>query len=170
MTFQIGDKVVYPNQGIGTVETISTRCFGAQWERYYLLRIVYGGSMTVIVPFSHADELGLRRVTRNGELAKVLSFLASGEILNHPDWKERFKENTEKMRVGGLLQTAEVLKSLLILQREKPLSFRDKKMLDRARQMLVAELSISRSLPELEAVALLDKALAKAGLNLPSAL
>jgi len=169
MTFHIGEKVVYPNQGVGTIENISVRCFGAQVEQFYLLRLMYS-SMTVMVPISHAQEIGLRKVTRNGNLARVLSFLAEGACPCSRDWKNRFKENSEKMRVGGLLQIAEVLKALLLLQNEKPLSFREKKMLDRARHMLLSELSISRGLREAEAAAMLEEALAKASLHLPSAL
>lgn len=169
MTFQIGEKVVYPNQGIGTIENISSRAFGNQIERFYLLRLVYG-SMTVMVPFSHVGDIGLRKITRNGELARILSFLSDGTCPCSHEWKTRFKENSEKMRTGGLLQVAEVLKALLLLQQEKPLSFREKRMLDRARHMLVTELSISRGLHESEAVDLLERALAGAALSLPSAL
>src|SRR5579862_7051882 len=109
-TFQIGEKVVYPNHGIGTVENISSRSFGTQYERYYLLRLTYN-SMTVLVPFSHVQDIGLRRVTRNGEVARVVSFLSEGRCRRHQDWKDRFKENTEKMRDGSLLAVAEVMKS-----------------------------------------------------------
>ncbi|HYL38583.1 MAG TPA: CarD family transcriptional regulator [Bryobacteraceae bacterium] len=167
--FRIGEKVVYPNHGIGTVENISSRQFGCQQERFYLLRLVYT-SMTVMVPFSHVEEIGLRRVTRNGEVARVLEFLAQGAPKCKGDWKDRFKENSDKMRHGSLLEIAEVLKTLLLLQSEKPLSFREKKMLYRARHMLVTELSISRGLPEYEVTDLLGKALAKASLPLPSPL
>jgi len=164
--FSIGEKVVYPNHGIGTVENISTRAFGAQPERFYLLRLTFN-SMTVMVPFSHVEEIGLRKVTRNGEVVRVLSFLADGVCQRSGDWKDRFKENSDKMRHGSLLEIAEVLKTLLILQSEKPLSFREKKMLDRARHMLITELSISRGLRELDVVDLIQKALAKASLSLP---
>lgn len=167
--FQIGEKVVYPNHGIGTVENISTRFFGAQSERFYLLRLTYT-SMTVMVPFSHVTEIGLRKVTRNGEVARVLGFLANGSCRRKGDWKDRFKENSDKMRNGTLLEIAEVLKTLLVLQIGKPLSFREKKMLDRARHMLITELSISRGLHESEVVELIEKALAKASLTLPAPL
>lgn len=169
MTFRIGEKVVYPNQGIGTIENITTRPSGAQFERFYLLRLSYN-SMTVMVPFSHAEDVGLRRVTRNGEISRVLLYLSSSSCRCSHDWKDRFKENSERMRSGSLLEIAEVLKSLLILQRDKPLSFREKKMLDRARQMLVSELSISRGLDHNEATELLRRALAKASLMLPAPL
>ena len=167
--FQIGEKVVYPNHGIGTIENISTRAFGTQPERFYLLRLTYN-SMTVMVPFSHVEEIGLRKVTRNVEVIRVLGFLAEGVCRKKCDWKDRFKENSDKMRNGSLLEIAEVLKTLLMLQTEKPLSFREKKMLDRARHMLITELSISRGVRELDVVDLLQKALSKASLSLPTAL
>jgi len=111
--------------------------------------------------------LRLRKLTRNGELARVLGFLSEGRCQRYQDWKDRFKENSERMREGSGLQVAEVLKSLLILQSQKPLSFREKKMLDRARHMLITELSTSRGLTEVNAAAMLDQALQKAGLKLP---
>ena len=165
--FQVGEKVVYPNQGIGTIENISSRAFGTRFERFYLLRLTFT-EMTVIVPFSHVDDIGLRRITRNGEVSRVLTFLAEGTCPTKLDWKERFKENSDKMRHGSLLQIAEVLKTLLMLQIAKPLSFREKHMLQRARHLLITELSISRGLVENDVVDLLQKALSKASLSLPS--
>lgn len=164
--FQVGEKVVYPTQGIGTIENISSRSFGARFERFYLLRLTYT-DMTVMVPFSHVEEIGLRKITRNAETARVLAFLSEGQCKPNSDWKDRFKENSEKMRNGALLGVAEVLKMLLILQSEKPLSFREKKMLQRARHLLVTEFSISRGLGEEQAVGLLQGALSRAQLTLP---
>ena len=166
MTFQIGDKVVYPNQGIGTIENISSRTFGSAFERFYLLRLGCN-SMTVLVPFSNAANIGLRRVNKNREISRVLSFLSYGDCSIHPDWKVRCKENTEKMQSGSLLQAAQVFKALLLLQAEKQLSFREKKMLERARHMLVSEISLARGVSGMHAVNLLERAVAKAGLNLP---
>ena len=166
MTFQVGEKIVYPNHGVATVENIGSRPFTGQPERYYLLRLT-ANCLTVMVPFSHADHIGLRRVTRNGELARVLEYLSEGRCRKQKDWKDRFKENTERMQKGNLLDVAAVLKSLIILQGEKPLSFREKKMLDRARHMLTMELSTSRGWPETEAARVLDQALCKAQLHLP---
>jgi CarD family transcriptional regulator len=123
-----------------------------------------------MVPLSHAGDLRLRRVTRNGEVAKVICFLSNGACSSNGDWKDRFKENSEKMLTGGLLDTAEVLKGLLILQGTKPLSFREKKMLDRARHMLITEIAVSRCISEAAAVEMLQRALQKAGLSLPSPL
>jgi len=169
MLFQVGEKVVYPNHGVGVIENIGLRAFGRQNEPYYLFRVLSTG-LTVLVPASHVGDLGLRRVTRNGEIAKVLDFLANGQCLYLSDWKDRFRINAEKMTRGSLLEIAEVLKCLLLIQRSKPLSFREKKMLDKARHMLVAEISVSRGITESEAVALLQRALAKASLSLPAPL
>src|SRR5262245_512253 len=167
MTFQIGDKVVYPNQGVGTIENISSRSFGSAFERFYLLR--FGcNSMTVLVPFSNVANIGLRRVTKDREISRILSFLSNGWATMHSDWKVRFKENTDKMQSGDLLKAAEVMKGLLQIHLDKPLSFREKKMLDRSRHMLVSEISIARSVPEIHATSMLQKALAKAGLTLPA--
>jgi CarD family transcriptional regulator len=169
MTFQVGEKVVYPNHGVGTIENISTRSFGSSQEHFYLLRLTYN-SMTVMVPFSHVADVGLRKVTRAGEIARVLAFLASGTVKFSADWKLRYKVNSEKMRSGALPEIAEVFKALTIIQAEKPLSFREKKMLDCARRMLIAEVSICRTINEIEAVDLLRKALSKASLPMPEAL
>jgi CarD family transcriptional regulator len=169
MTFQIGDKVVYPNQGVGTIENISIRSFGAASERFYLLRLGCN-AMTVMVPFSNAANIGLRRVTKDREISRILSYLGNGWSPVISDWKARFKENTLKMQSGDLFQTAEVLKELLQVHIEKRLSFREKKMLERARHMLIAEISISRSVSDLLAAGLLQRAVEKSGLTLPASL
>ncbi len=166
MMFQIGDKVVYPNQGVGVIENISTRSFGAAFERFYLLR--FGCSVTVLVPLSNAANIGLRRVTKDREISRILSYLSTGWAPVQSDWKVRFKENTDKMQSGDLLKAAEVFKALLQIHTEKPLSFREKKMLERARHMLVSEISIARGVAEVHAVAMMQRALDKAGLILPA--
>jgi CarD family transcriptional regulator len=166
MTFQIGEKVVYPNYGVGTIENISTRVTGTRPERFYLLRLTVN-NMTVMVPCSHAGDVGLRRVTKTSELAKMLCFLAGGSCRSNRDWKDRFKENSERMQHGSILEVAEVLKGLLIQQQLKPLSFREKKMLDRARQMLITEVCTVKSMREADSIQLLDQALNKSNLRFP---
>lgn len=168
MTFQVGEKVVYPNHGVGTIENISLRAFGAQQERFYLLRLS-PSSMTVMVPFSHAGEVGLRKLTKCSEITRVLTFLAAGRPCCPQDWKDRFKENSDKMKNGSLLEIAEVFKALVTIQVSKPLSFREKKMLGRARSMLILETSLAKSVSESEAITLISKALAKGGFPMPAA-
>ena len=169
MTFQVGEKVVYPNHGVGTIENISSRSFGTQEERFYLLRMS-PSSMTVLVPFSHVGDVGLRKVTKCSEISRVLTYLACGHPCCAHDWKDRFKENSEKMKGGSLLEIAEVFKALIIIQTAKPLSFREKKMLERARSMLILETSVAKSVSEPDAISLIARALGKCGLPLPAAL
>jgi CarD family transcriptional regulator len=160
---------VYPNHGVGTIENISMRSFGPRTERFYLLKLA-ANSLTVMIPFSHVSDVGLRRVTKNSEIQRVLDFLAVGQCRSAGDWKNRFKENTEKMRLGSLVAIAEVFKCLLLHQQDKPLSFREKKMLDRARHMLLTEVSSSRSLSLDAAADALRRALGKASLPMPEPL
>ena len=145
--FHIGDKVVYPNHGVGVIEQISSRTIGQTVEKFYLLKI-QSSSLKVMVPFHNVGTVGLRRVVKNGEIQKIVDFLTDGECDNNADWKYRFKENSERMRTGSLLEVAAVLKGLLLLSQSKPLSFREKKMLERARYLLVSELAMAKNTEE----------------------
>jgi CarD family transcriptional regulator len=164
--YHIGDKVVYPNHGVGVIEQISSRTIGATVEKFYLLKI-HSSSLKVMIPFHNAISVGLRRVVRNGEAQKIVDYLSSGECNSAADWKDRFKENSDRMRTGSLLDVAAVLKSLLTLNSSKSLSFREKKMLERARYLLVSEMAISRNCDEPEIEQVLAKALTKCNLRFP---
>src|SRR6202007_3117108 len=166
MEFKIGDKVVYPNHGVGVIEQISYGVLEGRTENYYMLRIT-SNSLKVMVPRSNAEAVGLRPVIRNGDACKVLGYLEKGKFNSHHDWKHRFKENSERMRTGSLIEVAAVLKSLVSLSRNKPLSFRDKKMLERAKYLLVSEMATSRNTSAESAEATVVKSLAKAKLTFP---
>ena len=168
LTFHIGDKVVYPNHGVGIIEQISSRTIGATVEKFYLLKIK-ASSLKVMVPFHNVNSVGLRRVVKNGEIQKIIDFLTDGECLSNGDWKDRFKENSDRMRTGSLLEVAGVLKSLIALHQAKPLSFREKKMLERARYLLVSELAMARNCEESKVEELLSSALSKCKLRFPEA-
>lgn len=164
--FHIGDKVVYPNHGVGIIEQISSRTIGSTVERFYLLKIA-SSSLKVMIPFHNVGSVGMRPVVRNGEIQKIVDYLSTGACANAADWKDRFRENSERMRTGSLTDVAMVLKSLLILGQEKSLSFREKKMLERARYLLVSEIAISRNCDESEIEEALSKALTKCNLRFP---
>ena|ERR1035441_3136719 len=112
--FHIGDRIVYPNHGVGIIEQTTV-------EKFYLLKIP-ASSLKVMVPFANVDSVGMRPVVRNGEVQKIVDYLSSGECINAADWKDRFKENSDRMRTGSLSDVAAVLKSLLILAQGKSLS------------------------------------------------
>lgn len=166
MEFKLGEKVVYPNHGVGVIEQISFGYMNGKSERYYMLKILSSG-LKVMVPQSNVMNVGLRPIIRNNQAGEVLSFLEKGRSNSHHDWKHRFKENSDRMRTGSLMEVAAVLKGLVALSRTKPLSFREKKMLERAKFLLVSELATVRNTSEQIVEANLVRALAKAKLQMP---
>jgi len=168
MDFKLGEKVVYPNHGVGLIEQISYGYVNGRSERFYMLRIVSSG-LKVMVPQTNVQNVGLRPVIRATEAGAVLSYLEKGRSASHHDWKHRFKENSDRMRTGSLMEVAAVLKGLVALSRSKPLSFREKKMLERAKHLLVSELATVRNTTEQTVETNIVRALAKAKLQMPPA-
>ena len=140
MTFQVGDKVIYPNHGLGIVERIEDKTILGTTCGFYHLRIV-ANETTVLVPVSNVDGVGLRRAISDAEVERLFSLLGDGKIDNHQNWKGRFKDNSDKMRSGSIYEVADVLKSLTFLAKSKSLSFREKRMLDRAKFLIISEVS-----------------------------
>ena len=120
LNFHIGDKVVYPNHGVGVIEQISSRSIGTTDEKKFYLLNIKASSLKVMVPCNNVGSVGIRRVVRNGEVQKILDFLSIAEDLTTADWKDRFKENSDRMRTGSLFEVASVLKSLIALHQAKP--------------------------------------------------
>ena len=168
MDFKLGEKVVYPNHGVGLIEQISFGYVNGRSERFYMLRILSSG-LKVMVPQANIESVGLRPIIRSTQAGAVISYLEKGRSASHHDWKHRFKENSDKMRTGSLMEVAAVLKGLVALSRTKPLSFREKKMLERAKFLLVSELATVRNTTEQTVETNIVRALAKAKLQMPEA-
>ena len=140
MSFQIGDKVIYPNHGLGVVEKVEEKTILGTTTGFFHLRII-SNETTVLVPVSNVDNVGLRRAITDEEVERLFYLLSDGKIDNHQNWKGRFKDNSDKMRTGSIYDMADVLKSLTFLAKSKSLSFREKRMLDRAKALIVSEIS-----------------------------
>src|SRR5215204_1718313 len=140
VTFQVGDKVIYPNHGLGIVERIEDKTILGTTCGFYHLRIL-ANETTVLVPLPNADGVGLRRAISDEEVERLFGLLSDGKIDDHQNWKGRFKDNSDKMRSGSIYDVADVLKSLTFLARSKSLSFREKRMLDRAKFLIISEVS-----------------------------
>ena len=140
VTFEVGDKVIYPNQGLGVVTRIEEKTILGTTCGFYHLRIV-ANETTVLVPIDNVDGVGLRRAIGDAEVERLFNALGNGKIDNHQNWKGRFKDNSDKMRTGSIYDVADVLKSLTLLSRSKSLSFREKRMLDRAKFLIISEIS-----------------------------
>ena len=140
MEFEVGDKVIYPNHGIGVVKRIETKTILGTTCGFYSLRMT-SSDTTVLVPIDNVESVGLRGAIADHEVKKLFTLLGNGKIENHQNWKGRFKDNSDKMRTGSIYDVVDVLKSLNFLSQSKNLSFREKRMLDRAKFLVVSEVS-----------------------------
>jgi CarD family transcriptional regulator len=160
LDFEVGQKVIYPNHGIGVVESIQTRPTPTGKISLYKLRILSNDSR-VWVPQQNADGVGLRHVISMRDVKKIFAMLGDGQIEQHSNWKGRFKENSDKMRTGSIHEVALVLKGLTFLSRKKSLSFREKRMLDRAKFLIVSEIAEVEAKPSTAVSERVDKALSR---------
>ncbi len=140
MKFEVGDKVIYPNHGLGIVERIETRTIMGTTGGFYSMRMADSDTI-VLVPVDNVEGVGLRRAIGSHEVKKLFTLLGNGKIDNHQNWKGRFKDNSDKMRTGSIYDVVDVLKNLTFLSKTKNLSFREKRMLDRAKFLVVSEMS-----------------------------
>ncbi|HEX7530190.1 MAG TPA: CarD family transcriptional regulator [Pyrinomonadaceae bacterium] len=138
--FKVGQKVIYPNHGIGTIEQIEQKQIGAVALPFYTLRLAATNSL-VLVPVSNAAEVGLRRPISSAECDTLFTALSGDFVTPANDWKDRFKDFSDRMRTGNIFEVAEVLKHLHYLSQVKPLSFREQRMLERSRYLVVSELA-----------------------------
>jgi len=159
--FKIGQKVVYPNHGIGTIEQIEQKQIGAVALPFYTLRLAATNSL-VLVPVSNAAEVGLRRPISINECDVLFKALSSDFSSPAHDWKDRFKDFSDKMRTGNIFEVAEVLKHLNFLSQLKPLSFREQRMLERSRYLVISELAAVCRQPECSVEPRVDEALTQA--------
>lgn len=167
MEFKVGDKVVYPNHGVGVIEQVARRSIGDIESSFYCLRILSTDS-TVMVPIGNTTTVGLRKVLSRRQMTQVMKALKNEEVTTFDDWKGRFQANSEKMRTGDIRAVAEVLKSLTVLNEVKPLSYRERRMLDRARFLLISELAEAAGKDATEIESRIDTALAESMKELKS--
>lgn len=140
MEFQVGEKVVYPTQGIGVVESIQSRTTSEGRVSGYALRFLSDDSR-VFVPRASAHGIGLRPMVTKADAGRILAMVADGTVQHRSNWKGRFKENTDRMRTGSLFDVAAVLKALASLRRTQVLSFRERRMFERAKFLIVSEIA-----------------------------
>jgi CarD family transcriptional regulator len=157
--FQVGDKVVYPHHGAAVIEDRETlKAFGEETE-YFVLRIAFG-DLTVRVPVDKAEDVGLRDVINDEEVEEVFALLRKKDARMPSNWSRRYKNHVEKLKSGDIYQVAEVVRNLSIRENDKGLSAGERRMLGRARQILVSELTFALDVSPEEAERRLDAALA----------
>lgn len=158
MLFAVGQRVSYPNHGIGTIEKIEEKQNGSLSASFYSLRLLENNSL-VFIPVERAAHIGVRPVISSYQCDKVMRFLAEDFSCVTRDWKERYRSFTDKMQSGCIFDAAEVLKVLSYLHTEKSLSFREQRMLDKARYLVVSELAAVCQQPECRIQAKVDKSI-----------
>jgi CarD family transcriptional regulator len=171
MEFKVGEKVVYPNQGVGVIQQVLETRIAGQQDEFYMLKLTSNNS-TVMVPTANALHVGLRKLCTEEQLGELFEILSNKIAKPDSDWKSRYKENVNKMKSGSIFQVAEVLKNLYCLNQQKTLSFREKKMFDRARQLVVSEIATVQDEPDEEIAEHVEKMLCaaceEANASLPS--
>jgi CarD family transcriptional regulator len=145
-SFKVGDRIIYPNQGLAVIEDIQQENLYGEDFKIYHVRILANNTL-VLVPSSNTGEIGIRKPVSGDSVAQIFKFLKEQRVDVTADWKGRYKEHVNLMRSGTTQDMAAVLKSLYYLSLTKPLSFREKKMLEKAKELLVAEISEASSLP-----------------------
>ncbi|HEX9903134.1 MAG TPA: CarD family transcriptional regulator [Acidobacteriota bacterium] len=150
-SLKVGDKVIYPNQGLGIVEAIRDQAVDGLRSKIYHLRLLSNNTL-VMIPLAGASELGIRRPVSEDRIDSIFHLMRKGGVEITKNWKGRYKEHVNLMRSGSLLDMISVLKGLYHLSLTKPLSFREKKMMEKAHELIVSELSLacSRSTEEIE--------------------
>jgi CarD family transcriptional regulator len=145
-TMKIGDKIIYPNQGLGVIEGISKESYNGEFSEIIHLRIIANNTL-VQISRSTATEIGIRRPISEGSIKKIFDYMRNGAVDVSMDWKGRYKEHVSRMKSGTLSEVATVLKSLYYLSLIKPLSFREKKMMEKAKELIVCEISEAADVP-----------------------
>ena len=146
--FQVGDKAVYPAQGVAEVVSIDVRDIAGSQQRFYVLRIL-DTDRKIMVPVSNADAVGLRQVISETEIREIFDILEERTIgFDTQTWNRRYHGFMDKIKTGSIYDVAEVLRDLYRLKTSKQLSFGERRMLDTARTLIVKEIAIAREQPE----------------------
>ncbi|MGV8845208.1 CarD family transcriptional regulator [Tessaracoccus sp.] len=160
MTFSVGETVVYPNHGAALIEDIETRQIKGEDRLYLVLRILGQNDLVVRVPAHNLDLVGVRDVVDAEGLEQVFSVLRAEHTEEPTNWSRRYKANLEKLHSGNVIKVSEVVRDLWRRDRDKGLSAGEKRMLAKARSILVAELALAEDVEQDRAEVLLEEVLA----------
>ncbi|SHE44348.1 transcriptional regulator, CarD family [Ferrithrix thermotolerans DSM 19514] len=158
MAFDVGDKVVYPQHGAAVIERREKKMAFGEEKEFLVIRVAYG-DLTVMVPAENTEEVGLREVINDEEVEEVFAVLRKKEARMPTNWSRRFKNHVEKLKSGDIYQVAEVVRNLSLRDQDKGLSAGEKRMLAKARQILISELTFALDCSMEEAEKKLDSAL-----------
>lgn len=160
MSFKVGETVVYPHHGAATIEEITSRELNGEQVEYLVLRISQS-DLVIQVPAKNTDLVGVRDVVDDAGVEEVLDVIRAVDVEEPSNWSRRYKANQEKIATGNIVRVAEVVRDLSRRDTDKGLSAGEKRMLTKARQILISELALAREIDEEAAEAALDDVLAE---------
>jgi CarD family transcriptional regulator len=143
--FSIGDKVVYPMHGAGIIESIEEREILGELKKYYIMKIPIG-EMKVMIPINNVEGIGIRDVIDNKCADSVFKSLEIKSDEQTSNWNKRYRENMDKIKSGDVFEVADVVKHLVLRERNKGLSTGERKMLNSAKQILISELVLAKNM------------------------
>jgi len=148
--FSVGDRLIYPTQGLAEVQGIEKKNIGGTVVDFYILRIV-SKSLAIMVPTANEQKIGLRKIVHSDELDKVWQVLNHVSETHYSQWHHRYTDNYEKLKSGSIELTAEVLRDLFLLKQKKNLAIKESRMMDNAMQLLITEIAAAKGVSEKEA-------------------
>ncbi|AKL97084.1 transcriptional regulator CarD family [Clostridium aceticum] len=154
--FNIGDKIAYPIHGAGIIEAIEEREILGKSRKYYIMRMPLN-NMKVMIPLDNVEDIGIRSVISLKEVEQVMAVLASDVTKMPQNWNRRYRANMDRIKSGDIYEVAEVVRNLMLRDREKTLSTGERKILNNARQILLSELILAADMEEAEVVQLIEK-------------
>jgi CarD family transcriptional regulator len=150
LEFQVGDKAVYPAQGVAEVVGIDQKEISGKIQKFYVLRVL-DSDMRILVPVDKAEQVGLREVVQEEQIREVYDILKDKELhIDKQTWNRRYRGFMEKIKTGSLFEVAEVFRDLYRLKTTKALSFGERRMLDTAKNLIVKELSVAKNTTEVK--------------------
>lgn len=156
--YEVGDKILYPMHGVGTIEAIETKAVLGHKDEYYIIRLV-NNDMKVMIPVKNGDSVGIRSLIGKNMVKKVLDTLKHGETEVELDWKLRYENNVNKVKSGDIFEVAEVARDLYRRGREKELSIMERKLYESAYNLIIHELAMTKNVNIEEAGNVVSEAL-----------
>ncbi len=153
--FRVGDRVVYPMHGAGVIEAIEEKEILGDVKEYYVMKLPLG-EMKVLIPIDNIAQVGLRGIIEKDEVSKVFVVLKGEQPEMSTNWNRRYRNHLEKIKSGDIYEVAEVVRNLMLRDREKGLSTGESKMLDTARQILISELILVQEQESAQITTILD--------------
>ena len=145
--FEVGDRIVYPMYGAGTVEAIEENNDGEIKEKHYIIKIP-NGSLKIKVSAKKTETIGIRLVSDEVEINSAIEMVAKRPVVIQSNWNQRYKENLEKIKTGKLCEVIEVTRALMLREKERGLSSAEKKMLNNAKQIVVSEIAYAKKIEQ----------------------